>query len=637
MQQGTGGIMLGGYAGKILFVNLSKGSISEELLPERVCREFVGGYGLGIRVLYEKMKARVAPLGEENMLGIVTGVLTATSVPGSGRYGVVTKSPLTGAWSESNAGGTFGPELKTAGYDAIFFSGISPRPVYLLIREGKAELRDASGLWGKDTYETEECIQSETGDNKLKVACIGPAGEAQSLLAGIVNERGRIAARGGAGAVMGSKNLKAIAVRGGTQKMGIAHRDRLKETQARFLSVIKASDFAKGLTAAGTGGALSFLVSIGDSPVKNWQLTGTDSMPTAAKLDSANMDKYKKSVYACQACPIRCGAIIEQREGPFAIPDETHRPEYESITALGSLLMNDSLEAVIKANDICNRYGIDTISTGTAIAFAMECYENGLITKENTDGMELTWGNADAVVALTEKIAKRIGFGALLADGPTIAAERVGKGSEKYAMAIRGKGLPFHDPRMSPAGGSAFIADSNPGHHMNSQITGMLENGAPIGSDPALQAPKMNPFADFDKKGPIYAIGFAYHQLLDDAGMCALYAVNTTPPELAELISDVTGWDFGWEEALKAGRRVLTLRQAFNAREGITPDQFDLPKRIKEEPLPVKSGAPPKIDYQALKAGFFDAMGWDIKTGLPSEKTLADLDLATLTQDLIRS
>ena len=629
--------MLGGYAGKILFVNLSKGSISEELLPELVCREFVGGYGLGIRVLYEKMRAGVAPLGEENMLGVVTGVLTATSVPGSGRYGVVTKSPLTGAWSESNAGGAFGPELKTAGYDAIFFSGISPKPVYLLIRDGKAELRDASGLWGKDTYETEECIQSETGDNKFKVACIGPAGEAKSLLAGIVSERGRIAARGGAGAVMGSKNLKAIAVRGGTHKMGIAHRDRLKETQSRFLSVIKASDFAKGLTAAGTGGALSFLVSIGDSPVKNWQLTGTDSMPTAAKLDSTNMDKYKKSVYACQACPIRCGAIIEQREGRFAIPDEMHRPEYESISALGSLLMNDNLEAVIKANDICNRYGIDTISTGTAIAFAMECYENGLITKENMDGMALTWGNADAIVALTEKIAKREGFGAVLADGPTIAAERVGKGSEKYAVGIRGKGLPFHDPRMSPAGGTAFIADANPGHHMNSQVTGMLENGVPIGSDPALQAPKMNPFADFDKKGPIYAIGFAYHQLLDDAGMCALYTVNTTPPELAELISDVTGWNFGWEEALKAGRRVLTLRQAFNAREGITPDQFDLPKRIKEEPLPIKSGAPPKIDYQALKAGFFDAMGWDIKTGLPSEKTLADLDLATLTQDLIRS
>ncbi|MBP1622324.1 MAG: aor 11 [Acidobacteria bacterium] len=629
--------MLGGYAGKVLFVDLSKGSIHEEPLPEKICREFVGGYGLGIRILYERMKPRVEPFGEGNILGIVTGVLTATSVPGSGRYGVVTKSPMTGAWSESNAGGTFGPELKTAGYDAIFFSGISPEPVYLLISDGKVELRDASKLWGKDTYETEECIHAETGDRRLKVACIGPAGEVKSLLAGIVNEKGRIAARGGAGAVMGSKKLKAVAVRGGTARIGVANRDRLKETQARFLSVIKNSEFAKGLTAAGTGGAVSFLVSIGDSPLKNWRLTGTDALPSVSNLDSANMDKYKKSHYACQACPIRCGAIIEQREGPFAIPGEAHRPEYESIAALGGLVMNDNLEAVIKANDICNRYGIDTISTGTAIAFAMECYENGLITKEDTGGIDLTWGNADAIVALTESIAKREGFGAVLADGPTIAAERIGKGSRQYAMAVRGKGLPFHDPRMSPAGGTAFIADANPGHHMNNQATGMLENGAPIGKDAALQAPKMNPFADFDKKGQIYAVGFAYHQLFDDAGMCALYTVNTTPPELAELISDVTGWDFGWEEALKAGRRVLTLRQAFNAREGITPDQFDLPERIKSEPLPVKSGAPPKIDYQALKAGYFEAMGWDITTGLPSEKTLADLGLTTLTRDLERS
>jgi aldehyde:ferredoxin oxidoreductase len=629
-----GGFMVGGYAGKMLFVDLGKGSIREEVLPEKICRDFIGGYGLGIRILYERMKPHVEPLSADNMLGFVTGVLTATSVPGSGRYGVVTKSPLTGAWNESNAGGTFGPELKTAGYDAIFFSGIAPKPVYLLIKDGKTELRDASGLWGKDTYATEESLCNEIGDSKIKVACIGPAGEAKSLLAGIVNEKGRIAARGGAGAVMGSKNLKAVVVKGGRNKIAIANRPRLKETQARFLSAIKASDFAKGLTAAGTGSAVSFLVSIGDSPVKNWRLTGTDSMPTATRLDSSNMDKYKKGAYACQACPIRCGAIIEQGEGPFAVSGEMHRPEYETIAALGNLLVNDNLEAVIKANDICNRYGIDTISTGTAIALAMECYENGLITAKDAGGLELTWGNAAAIVALTEKIAKREGFGAVLADGPTKAAERIGKGSEKYAMAVRGKGLAFHDARMSPAGGTAFIADANPAHHMNSQIAGMLENGAPIGSDPALQAPKMNPFADFDKKGPIYAIGFAYQQLLDDAGMCALYTVNTAPPELAELISSVTGWDLSWEEALKAGRRVLTLRQAFNARDGMTPDKFDLPDRIKEEPLPVKTGAPPKIDYQALKEGYFAAMGWDIKTGLPSGKTLADLGLTTLTQDL---
>jgi aldehyde:ferredoxin oxidoreductase len=579
------------------------------------------------------MKGRVDPLGEGNMLGFVTGALTATSVPGSGRYGVVAKSPLTGAWGESNGGGTMGPELKTAGFDAIFFKGIAPKPVYLLLRNGIAELKDASGLWGKDTYETEDCIHQGTGDGKLKIASIGPAGEARSLLAGILNEKGRIAARNGVGAVMGSKNLKAIAVKGGIKKITIADRAKLNQAQERFLSIIRSSEFGKGLSAAGTGGALSFLLSIGDSPVKNWRLTGAESMPTANKLDSGNMDKYKKSIYACQACPIRCGAIIEQKEGRFAIPGEMHRPEYETLAALGSLLVNDNQEAVIKVNDICNRYAIDTISTGTAIAFAMECYENGLIGKEDTDGLELVWGNADAIVAVAEKIAKREGFGAVLADGPTIAAQRIGKGSEQYAMTIRGNGLPFHDPRMSPAGGTAMIIDANPGHHMNSQITGMLENGAPVGSDPALQFPKMNPFSDFDKKGQLYAVGTAYHQLLDDAGMCALYTVNTTPPDLAELISGVTGWDFGWEEALKAGRRVLTLRQAFNAREGITPDQIDLPKRIKDELLPVATGAPPKIDFQALKAGFFSAMGWDLKSGMPSKETLADLGLTDLVKE----
>jgi aldehyde:ferredoxin oxidoreductase len=626
--------MLGGYAGKMLFVDLTRGLISEEMLNEEMCREFIGGYGFGIRILYERMKPGSDPLGADNILGFVAGTLTATSVPGSGRYGVVTKSPLTGAWCEANGGGTLGPEMKTAGYDAIFFSGVSSKPVYLLVKEGKAELVEASDLWGKDTFETEDAIHTQTGDGKLKIASIGPAGEAQSLMAGIANERGRIAARGGVGAVMGSKRLKALAVRGGARKIAVADRKKLKKVQERYLATIKASEFAQGLTAAGTGGALSFLVSIGDSPVKNWRMTGLDSMPAAPNLDSGNMDKYKKGAYACQACPIRCGAILEQKDGPFAIREETHRPEYESIAALGNLLMNDSLEAIIKANDICNRFAIDTIATGTVIAMAMECYENNLISQKDTDGIDLTWGNAEAIVAMTEKIAKREGFGAVLADGPHKASERIGKGSEKYCMAIRGKGLPFHDPRMSPAGGTALIADANPGQHMNSQITGMLENGMPIGGDPALQAPKMNPFEDFDKKGGIYAIGSAYHQLLDDAGMCALYTVNTPPPELAELISHVTGWDFGWEEALKAGRRVLTLRQAFNAREGITPDQIDLPKRIKEDPLPVKAEAPPQIDFQALKDGYFKAMGWDTKTGKPSKEILADLNLSELTKDL---
>jgi aldehyde:ferredoxin oxidoreductase len=606
------------YAGKDLFVDLSAGTMMEEVLPENVYHDFVGGNGLGVRVLYERMKAQVDPLGPENILGFVTGSLTGTSAPGSGRHMLVTKSPLTGTWAESNSGGSFGPELKSAGYDALFFFGISPKPVYLVIKEGKPELRDAADLWGKDAYETQDYLLHILADRQMKIACIGPSGESISLLAGIVSERGRIAARNGVGAVMGSKKLKAVAVKGGVRALTAANPDRFMNAMQQFLEIISRNEYAKGLTAAGTGKDMSLLVSIGDAPLKNWQLSGLEALPTITNLDGSNMDKYKVSSFGCYACPITCGAIIRQKQGKFAIKDEMHRPEYQSLAALGGMLMNDNLEAVIKANDICNRYGIDTMGVGGTIAMAMECYERGILNSSETDGIELTWGNAEAIVAMVEKIARREGFGAMLADGAQKAAERIGRGSEKYAVAIRGKSLAFHDPRMSPALGTANIADANPAHHMDSQITGMLTEGAPIGSDPALQASKENPFAG-------YVIGNAYHQLLNAAGLCSLYTVATAPPPIADLIAGAAGWDFDWKQALAAGRRILTLRQAFNAREGLTPDQFELPKRIS---------AHARFDYSALRDGYFSEMKWDAKSGKPSKQALADLGLAELASDL---
>lgn len=606
------------YAGKILNVDLTEGRIREEQLSGKIYRDFIGGNGLGIRVLYERMRAGVDALGPENILGFVVGGLTGTQSPGSGRHMLVTKSPLTGTWAESNSGGTMGPELKTAGYDAIFFSGISPRPVYLLIKDGVAELKDASELWGKDAYETQDLLHKNYQDPQIKIACIGPAGEAQSLLAGIVSERGRIAARNGVGAVMGSKNLKAIAIKGGTQPIEPADPERFNQALQKFLQIIKTNEFAQALAESGTGNNISFLVSIGDAPLKNWQLSGLDALPTITNLDSGNMDKYKVGSYGCYACPITCGAIIKQKSGPYAIKDQMHRPEYQSLAALGGMLMNDNLEVVIKANDICNRYGIDTVGVGGTIAMAMECYERGLITKADTDGIELSWGNADAIVTLVEKIAKREGFGAVLADGSQKAAERIGKGAEKYAISIRGKSLAFHDPRMSPALGTANIADANPAHHMDSQISGMLAEGASIGSDPALQTSKENPFAG-------YALGSGYHQLLNASGLCSLYTVATTPPPIADLIAGASGWEFGWEEAMAVGRRILTLRQAFNAREGLTPDKFELPKRISSTT---------KTDHAALRNGYFSHMKWDLQSGKPSKECLAELGLAELTEDL---
>jgi aldehyde:ferredoxin oxidoreductase len=287
----------------------------------------------------------------------------------------------------------------------------------------------------------------------------------------------------------------------------------------------------------------------------------------------------------------------------------------------------------LKANDLCNRYGIDTITVGNTIALAMECYERGLLTREDTDGLDLGWGNGDAILTLVEKIGRSEGFGVVLADGLQKAAERIGKGAEQYVVGIRGKGLPFHDPRMSPALGAALIADANPAHHMDCGITGILEQGGKIGDDPALQFTAV-PFTAFDQKGPLYVMGSSYHQLLNAAGFCAIYTLNMMPPPAADLIAGVTGWDFGWEEALRVGRRILTLRQAFNAREGMRPEDFELPKRIREEPLTTGPLANTKIDFNALKKGYFEAMGWNLTSGAPEASTLDGLGLTELVRAL---
>jgi len=624
--------MPGGYTGRILFVNLTEGAISSKSPPEETYRHFIGGTGLGVRILYESMRPGTDPLGPDNVLGFVTGPLTGTSVPGSGRFTVVTKSPLTRAWADSNSGGSWGPALKWAGYDAVFFSGISPKPVYLMISNEKAELKDAAHLWGKDTNETDDLLQKELGESQWRITSIGPAGEACSLLAGIVNEKGRIAARGGVGAVMGSKRLKAVAVRGGKKRIRIADTEKLNSVRKEFTKNIMDSPFHKGLAASGTGGDTSFLVSISDCPTKNWLSTGLDSMPTCEKLNSPNMNKYKQNSYGCHSCPIRCGALIRIDEGPFKTKAKTRRPEYETLAAFGALCLNDSVESVIKANEICNLFGMDTIAVGGVIAFAMECYENGLIDQTETGGIDLVWGSGEAVVALTEQIARREGFGAVLADGVREAAERIGKGAEKYAIHVGGHRMPYHDPRLSPALGTSYIADAQPACHMDVQGTNLLERGDHLGSEPLLQSPGLAVFGEYNKKGPMFATGAEYFQLLSSSGFCALYAIGFAIP-VVEFIVPVTGWDLTWEEGLKIGKRILTLRQAFNAREGIKPSAFRLPKRFRT-PLTIKPAINEEVDFETLKRCYFAEMGWDINTGQPGRETLINLGLIDLLSDL---
>lgn len=623
--------MLGGYAGKILFVDLTSGNIREESPAESLYRDFIGGVGLGAGILYENIKPNADPLGPDNMLGFCTGPLTATPTPSSGRFMVVTKSPLTGAWADSNSGGSFGPELKAAGYDAVFFSGISPRPVYLLLSDGKTELRDASDLWGMDTNKTEDRLQQELNVPGLKVVCIGPAGEKCSLISAIIHDKGRAAGRSGVGAVMGSKKLKAVAVKG-SNKIHIADPDRLKIARESLVKDLKDGPFPQILAKAGTGGGLSHLVSVHDSPLKNWSQSGLENMPTCVNLDGANMDRYKLKGYGCKSCVVRCGAIVKVEEGPFATDDHVHRPEYETLAGLGTLCMNDNVESVIRGNEICNLFGLDTIAAGNAIAFAMECYENGLITQEDTDGIDLTWGNPEAVITMLEKMGRREGFGALLADGSEKAAKHIGKGSEEYAMHVHGQGLPYHDPRTNPSQGTGYIADANPSRHMDTLATIPLEQGRSAATDPALQVPELEVYGDYTSKGPMYAIGAQFSQLFNSCGLCALLMTGNSTP-LAELVSAVTGWDFNWQEGLRAGHRIQTLRQAFNARDGLLPDHFKLPKRLTL-PRPVGPSPNTGIDFESLRSGYFAAMGWDLKSGKPYPHTLIELGLDKLVDDL---
>jgi aldehyde:ferredoxin oxidoreductase len=617
-----------GYAGRLLFVDLTSGAIAEEVPDETLYRTWIGGAGLGARVIMERTKAGIDPLGPGNMLAFLTGPLTATGVYGGGRYTVVTKSPLTGSWVDSSSGGYFGPELKAAGYDAVFFSGAAASPVCLVIDAGKPRLIDAGDLWGKDTYETDDALQEELGDlGSWRIACIGPSGEHGSLLAGIVNEKGRLAARSGVGAVMGSKNLKAVAVRGGKGgRIPVADKEGLKTVQKSFLAGIKASAFHQGLTTAGTGGSTAFLLSIGDCPADNWRASGTEALPGCERLNSGNMDVYKLRPYGCSTCPIRCGALIRIPDGPFASEDELHRPEYETIAALGPLCRNDDPGSVIKATEICNRTGLDTMGVGNAVAFAMECWEKGLIGPKDTGGLELKWGDPHVIVALVRQMAGREGFGALLADGSKAAAERIGKGSEELAMTIGGRAIPYHDPRMAPSEGAFFIADATPAQHMGPQAMAVLENGAPIGDDPLLQpGDPLAFFGDYDKKGDLYARGAAYGQLLCSSGMCALYVQFYSPP-IVELLRPVTGWDMDYAEGLETGRRILTLRQAFNAREGVKPKDFKFPRRF-QTPLTVGPGAGQQVDFETLRDHYFMAMGWDPESGKPSRRTLERLGI----------
>jgi len=618
--------MIRGYNGRILLVDLTSGAITQEDIPQRVYRDFIGGQGLGARVLYEHIKLKADPLGPDNMLGFVIGPLTGTGVYGA-RFQVVAKSPITGGWGDSNCGGSFAVELKAAGYDAVFFNGISPKPVYLFLNDGKAELKDATHLWGRDTVETDEIIKDELGDKRVKVTCIGPAGEAKSLLAALIHE-GSAAARGGLAAVMGSKHLKALAVRG-TKKVPIAAPEQFATLRKDYLIVIKETndDVAGTFKKWGTCGLLSGCLTIGDTPIRNWTLFGEEEFPTHAKISDDEVIKYQTKKHACLGCPIGCKGWLKIDESPYGMI-EGAKIEYQTLGMVGANLLIDDVKAIAKANDLCNRYGLDTISVGAVIGFAMECYNRGVISKEDTKGIELTWGNGKAMVTMVEKMGRREEFGAVLADGSKFAAERIGRGSEKWAIHVGGQDLPAHDPRVTIGCGWGYICDATPGRHTACEAANGYFGGCDISPYGELELPHLNNVLDIEANAPAYAICSDLERLLSSAGLCQFSYYPGAMP-IIELIAAVTGWDFTLAEGLKAGRRIATLRQAFNIREGIRTSEWRLPERL-EAPQTTGPNAGVKLDFRAIKEKGYAALGWDAKSGKPLESTLEELGLKEL-------
>jgi aldehyde:ferredoxin oxidoreductase len=625
--------MAGGYAGKMGFVDLTTDEIKIETLDEGLARDFIGGQGIGARILFERQKKGVDPLGPESYLGFTTGPLTGTKVPTGGRYMAVCKSPLTGGWGDANSGGFFGAELKAAGWDAIFVNGAASSPKYIAIFDDRIEIKDAAHLWGQDTIDTEKAIQKDAGDKKIRIASIGPASEKLSLISGIVNDAGRVAARSGVGAVMGSKKLKAVSVRG-TGKAGIADRDELDQLRKAFIKEMKdMGGFAQLLMKHGTCGLTSGLVASGATPVKNWRYTGEQSFANLEKIgDPDTVIQYQSRKYGCANCPIACGGIFNVTGGKYPV-GETHKPEYETIGAFGTMCMCDDLEAIIKLNDMCNRSGLDTISAGTALAFAMECFENGIISESDTDGLTLTWGNAGAMIAMIDKMIAREGFGDILADGVKIAAQRIGSGAEEFAMHIGGQEPGLHNALFLPSRGTGFVCDPTPGRHTAAPMAAIDGGARQFAPYPELKIDKFEKYT-YTGKGPTSAKASRYLQFGASTGVCIMPMMFFGNYPLIDFFNAVTGWDLDAEEVLTTGARIQTLRHCFNQREGISPSDVKLPKRMLGQP-PQEEGpvAGVTLDVDNLAREYRQAMGWDPESGQPEENTLEKLGLTQLVNN----
>ncbi|NVM53848.1 MAG: aldehyde ferredoxin oxidoreductase family protein [Candidatus Helarchaeota archaeon] len=630
--------MLFGYNGKILRVDLNAETVANETIPEETYRKYIGGRGLAARILYDELPKNLDPLDGKNEVIFMTGPYTGVSAPASARFEVATLSSQTGLFGAANAGGFFGPMLKRAGFDGVVIRGKAKSPLYLWVSEDKGELRDAQHLWGEDTYKTEDLIREELQNERIRVACIGPAGENLVNFAAIMCDRGRAAARSGAGAVLGSKNFKGIACFGKKQ-IPIAHKAKFKEVATRYNKKVLKDPLFQFLRLYGTPGTLVIETIFGELPVKNWMKSNFDG---AEKITGHGM--YKTILvkdHACLGCTISCKRSVRIDKGKYKLPENpTSGPELETLCALGTLCMNDNIYAIAKANDLCNRFGMDTISTGSTIAFAMECYEKGLISKADLGGIDLKWGDADAIIACVNLIAKKEGIGKLLAQGTTKASKNI-KGSENFVVAVKGLEVAMHEPRANQMLGLHYATTPYGGRHssaVESIFSGISSVPAPdldFVAKPTIHT--LDRLSPLGKPRPLITIQDR-NMMMDSSCMCTwfiAYGVLISHRYLSALLTLITGWKMSYREIfLKTGERISNLIQAFNIKHGATMEDYTLPHRLLKEPLKEGGSHGHVVYLKSMLREYFKLRNWDFETAKPNKEKLVELGLEKVANDL---
>jgi aldehyde:ferredoxin oxidoreductase len=603
--------MVHAYVGKILRVDLSRGKSSVEPLNMNWARMFVGGKGLGAKYLYEELEPRIDAFSPENVLILMTGPLAGTTAPCTAKHVTITKSPQTGAFLDSYAGGYFGCELKFAGFDAVILKGKAKKPVYLSINNDQVQIKDADELWGKDTHETEKLVKEELGDKEVKVASIGPAGENLVRFSCITNDLYRQAGRGGAGAVMGSKNLKAIAVRG-TQGVSVPNIDEFVNLCKDIMTndVLKSPD-NEWVIVDGSPAIIRMSNEAGILPTRNFQ---SGVFKDVDRIDATAIRKVLVRRRACYSCPMACGNITRIQEGPFA-GTMIEGPDYETLVLSGSNCLISDLGAIAKYNLLCDKLGIDTITTGNLIAFAMECYDKEIITKKDTDGLELKFGNVDAYVKMPELIAHRKAIGSTLAEGVQKAAAKIGKGSEDFAVHVKGLEYPGYDPRGSISMALAYATSDRGACHERAWSVGSEAFG------------KLNPFTT-EGKAQLVSSTEDLYAVKWSLIICDFYAIGY--PNMSRLISAATGWNINEDELKLIGERIWNLTRMINVREGFVRKDDALPKRIASDPLPEGKANGYVVkpeDFEIMVNDYYKLRGWDSE-GRPTKEKLEQLGLS---------